>query len=272
MANVEKLDLFDNAIDSLRHGLAHYIEYRNHSSISDIKQAIMNLVNAIDLLILERVRRKDEELIYQTEKTDRFGLGYRRTIHVDKAYQLIKEDVDEITDEEWNAYEILKILRNSATHSTFSFGDDKDSNIVFLLHYIARFLDYELGIDIEELLDEDEFTFYHNIIRDLDYGEVLQERVEAAIRDKIKWLNYRSIKNGGMPVVADWPCHECGKQGISLDEDLNPIGKCVFCGYQHRIGICDICEVHFDLDYEGFTCEEDGVTLCDFHSDLDNFD
>ncbi|WP_409291129.1 hypothetical protein [Peribacillus sp. SCS-37] len=92
------LDLFDNAVDSLQHGLSHYIVYEQDVEIKDIKQAIMNLVNAIDLFILEKVKRRDEPLIYENNKSDKFGLGYRKTITADKAYMLIKGDVDEITD------------------------------------------------------------------------------------------------------------------------------------------------------------------------------
>jgi hypothetical protein len=271
MEKYEELSLFDNAIDSLKHGLSHYMAYDEDGQISDIKQAIMNLVNAIDLFVLEKVRQKDENLIYENDKTDKYGIGYRQTIKADKAYKIIKGDVDQITPEEFKAYEILKILRNSATHSSFSFGKDGESNIVFLLHYIARFLDNELQVDIEDLLEEDEFKFYHDKIRDLDYGEVLQERIDAAIKSKIEWMNFRSLKNGGMPVVAEWDCHECGRRGISLDEELAPFGECAYCGHEHRVGICEVCGEIFDIDWEGLE-SDDGLTLCEYHSDPDNFD
>ncbi|MDE3841058.1 hypothetical protein C0966_17490 (plasmid) [Bacillus methanolicus] len=273
MSTVEELDLYNNAIDSLKHGLAHYIEYEEQESISDIKQAIMNLVNAIDLFILEKVRRtKGDNSIYETDKMDRFGLGYRQTIRADKAYKLIKNDVDEISDDELKAYEILKILRNSATHSSFSFGEDSEKNIVFLLHYIARFLDNELDEDIADLLDDYEFKFYHQKIIGLDYGEVLQERIYAAIESEIAWMNFRSIKDGGTPVVAEWSCHECNREGISLDEELGPYGECVFCGHKHRIAQCVVCETIFDPDWEGFFDEEEDFALCEYHSDLENMD
>jgi hypothetical protein len=274
MDNVnDVLDLHDNAIDSLQHGLVHYMEYDDNQSISDIKQVIMNLVNSIDLLILEKVRLvKGDDAIFENERTDRFGLGYRKTITAEKAYRLIKSDVDEISEEEFKAYEVLKILRNSATHSSFSFGDDSEENIVFLLHYIARFLDNELDENIEDFLDDSEFNFYHEKIRDLEYGDILQERIYAALEEEIKWMNFRSIKDGGIPVVADWACNECRRHGVSLDEDLATYGTCVFCGAEHRIGVCSVCETLFDADWEGTISDEDDFALCDYHSDPDNFD
>lgn len=193
----DELSLLDNAIDSLKHGLAHIIDYEEKRDISDIKQGIMNLVNAIDLFILEKVRQKDEKLIYENEKHDKYGIGYRQTIKAEKAYRLIKGEVDQITEEEFKAYDILKILRNSATHSTFSYGKDREHNIIFLMHYIARFLENELEMDLQDLIEEDVFKFYHKKIRDLDYGEVLQERMYAAIESEISLLNFSSVKDGG---------------------------------------------------------------------------
>ncbi|MGG3235637.1 hypothetical protein ABEP17_19625 [Priestia flexa] len=268
---VDELSLLDNAIDSLKHGLAHIIDHEVSGDISDIKQGIMNLVNSIDLFILEKVRQKDERLIYENEKHDKYGIVYRQTIKAEKAYRLIKGEVDQITEEEFKAYDILKILRNAATHSTFSYGEDREGNIIFLMHYIARFLENELEIDLQGLIEEDMFKFYHNKIRDLDYGEVLQERIFAAIESEISILNFISVKDGGTPVVADWCCHECGREGISLDEDLAPYGNCAYCGYEHRVGTCDVCGVLFDVDWEGQEYE-DGLSLCEYHSDIDNFD
>jgi hypothetical protein len=268
-----ELDLFDNAIDSLHHGLIHYMDYIESKSLSDIKQAIMNLVNSIDLLILEKVRRsKGDDAIFETDKTDPFGLGYRKTISTEKAYKLIKADVYQISTWEFKAYKVLKILRNSATHSFFSFGDGSEENIVFLLHYIARFLDLELDQEIEDILENKELRFYQEKIRNLAYGFILQSRVYAAIEEEIKWMNFSSIKGGGTPVVAEWSCYECGREGISLDKDLAPYGTCAFCGTEHRIGVCSACETLFDADSEGFVDEEEGFALCEYHSDINNFD
>lgn len=37
---------------------------------------------------------KGENSIYQIGKTDRFGLDFRKTIHFDQAYKVIKNGVD----------------------------------------------------------------------------------------------------------------------------------------------------------------------------------
>jgi hypothetical protein len=47
-------------------------------------------------------------------------------------------------------------------------------------------------------------NFYHEKIRALDYGDILQERIYATLEEEIKLMIFRSIKDGGNPVVADW--------------------------------------------------------------------
>ncbi|WP_409291130.1 hypothetical protein [Peribacillus sp. SCS-37] len=137
---------------------------------------------------------------------------------------------------------------------------------MFLLHYIARFLDNELDVDIEELLTEEQFNFYYNLIRELDYGEVLQERIYAAIESDISFMNFHAIKDGCSPVTAEFPCGVCNNEGISLAEELGPYGFCVFCHTKHNIASCSVCGEHFDADYEGLSVSEEDFHLCEYHS------
>jgi hypothetical protein len=35
-------------------------------------------------------------------------------------------------------------------------------------------------------------------------------------------------------LVADFPCENCGKNYVSIDEELAPIGTCIYCGYDNE--------------------------------------
>ncbi|HEY8435899.1 MAG TPA: hypothetical protein VIK63_02475 [Haloplasmataceae bacterium] len=260
---MSSLNLFENAIDSLKHALEHLSNFHGELSISDAKQAIMNLVNAADLLVVEKLRRIDESAIFvdDDDDFDDFGTGYRRTIGAGEAYKKIKDKLNQpIEEDEFDAYRVLKLLRHSANHYEFSFGDERKENIVFLLHYIARFLENDLDEKLEYHLTEEEFDTYLSLIKDLDYGEVLFQRKKAAVKEIIRCMEYRRFEDGGDEVVADWPCHECGERGVSLTEDLAPIGECVFCKHKHDVEFCENCGYAFDPYYEGMF---DDVTLCD---------
>lgn len=262
------LNLFENAIDSLQHGLTHLADFNDGLSLSDAKQAVMNLVNSIDLLVLEKLRRIDADAIYASENEDAFGIGYRPTIHVDQAYQKIRKHLNKpIEGPEWDAYQILKILRNSANHFYFSFGEERKENVTFLLHYIARFIEDDLNEKLDNYLTKEDYTFYLELIDGTEYGDVLYERKEAArmeyIRQSISWLEYRSIKDGGGPIVAEWPCNECGEDGVSLDERLAPVGECAFCGHHHETAFCERCGCMIDLAWDGIDLSGFGNYWCD---------
>ena len=42
-------------------------------------------------------------------------------------------------------------------------------------------------------------------------------------------------------VLADFPCEQCGKFGVSIDEEFLPVGKCCFCGWENELVNCDRC-------------------------------
>ena len=58
---------------------------------------------------------------------------------------------------------------------------------------------------------------------------------------QIGTLEYESAKEGTQPPVADFPCWECGKYGVSLREDFYPFGHCCYCGSDNEVEICDRC-------------------------------
>lgn len=56
---------------------------------------------------------------------------------------------------------------------------------------------------------------------------------------KLEALEYKA--KGSEEFVADIPCEQCGKFGISVNEALLPVGKCCYCGYEHELEECVRC-------------------------------
>lgn len=54
-------------------------------------------------------------------------------------------------------------------------------------------------------------------------------------------LEYIAATEGGTGPVADIPCMECGKYGISISEDFYPFGHCCYCGEENYIKQCHRC-------------------------------
>ena len=90
------------------------------------------------------------------------------------------------------------------------------------------------------LMEADENTEYDTSELD-DFKEELIEAIDElnpypAILDG---LEYES--KGAEQFVADIPCEQCGKFGISVNEALLPIGKCCYCGYEQELERCVRC-------------------------------
>lgn len=55
-------------------------------------------------------------------------------------------------------------------------------------------------------------------------------------------LNTLSYENkGAVQFVADFPCEQCGKFGVSIHEDFLPVGRCCYCGFENEMMECERC-------------------------------
>ena len=62
----------------------------------------------------------------------------------------------------------------------------------------------------------------------------------------LKVLVYES--KGAESFVADFPCGQCGKQGVSINDSFLKIGRCCYCGWENEIGECQRCGELLDVD------------------------
>lgn len=52
-------------------------------------------------------------------------------------------------------------------------------------------------------------------------------------------LAYES--KGAVQFVADFPCEQCEKFGVSINETFLTIGRCYYCGYENELTKCEQC-------------------------------
>lgn len=60
-------------------------------------------------------------------------------------------------------------------------------------------------------------------------------------------LSYES--KGTVQFVADFPCEQCGKFGVSINEAFLPLGRCCYCGYENELAECVRCGQQVNLNY-----------------------
>jgi hypothetical protein len=62
-------------------------------------------------------------------------------------------------------------------------------------------------------------------------------------------LNALAYENkGAVQFVADFPCEQCGKFGVSINETFLPISRCCYCGYENELVKCERCGELVDAD------------------------
>lgn len=48
--------------------------------------------------------------------------------------------------------------------------------------------------------------------------------------------------------TADFACIQCGKFGVSINEEFLPIGRCCYCGWDNELEKCDRCGQLVNVD------------------------
>lgn len=101
----------------------------------------------------------------------------------------------------------------------------------------------EEGLCVADSDSEYDDTDVHDFLEDLiDY---IEEDLNPYVK-QVAAMEYECGRHGGTSPVADFACQECGKDGVSITEDLLPIGKCCYCGYENEYYVCELCGTVYD--------------------------
>ena len=100
----------------------------------------------------------------------------------------------------------------------------------------------------EGLMEADEDSEY-----DTSELEELREELFEYIDEKLnpypgKLDAYVYENKGDNAWTADFACSQCGKFGVSINEEFLPIGRCCYCGWDNELEKCDRCGQLVDVD------------------------
>ena len=117
-------------------------------------------------------------------------------------------------------------------------------------------LEYHNGCGSEDLFEGKivlNSESYYNTEKLDEFKDELKEYIEESLNpliSKKESLEYEAATSGGAEPVADIPCIECGKYGISILDEFYPIGHCCYCGEENYIRQCEKCGKWYE-DGEG---------------------
>ena len=97
------------------------------------------------------------------------------------------------------------------------------------------------GFENEDgLMEADDNTEYDTSELD-EFTDELYAAIDSLNPYPAKLDSLKYEYKGAGHFVADFPCEQCGKFMISVNEEFLPIGICGYCGYKHTLKKCIRC-------------------------------
>lgn len=230
-----KLDLLENAIDSIVHGLEHYVEGKENPT--SYKFAILHVAQGVELILKERLRREHWVLIY--EKVEKPITS--RTVGFETAV-LRMQGICNITLEKYiDALSKLKDARNEVEHYKVSLsGEEAAALIGSNIPFLVEFLNDELKTTLREHIEDEEIW-----LELLDIEHVFKQAIVKAREELALMLEYKE-KDQEYPTVVE--CPMCGLEYIVIKGKLDKEAKCLLCKHVSELRECIRCYKLFAVD------------------------
>lgn len=92
----------------------------------------------------------------------------------------------------------------------------------------------------EGIMEATDSSEYYTFELD-DFQDDLLAAIESLnpYPEKLEALSYEN--KGAVQFVADFPCEQCGKFGVSIHEDFLSVGRCCYCGFENEMLECERC-------------------------------
>lgn len=212
-----KISLLENAHSFLDEALSNAIKAEEDAI--RWKYAILNLVQAIELSLKEKLRQEHPILIFQKIDTPaltvNLGTALNRLKNISKL-KLSKSDVATINK--------AAGLRNQIVHFEFSI-DEKRNKLVFakLLGFLSHFHQTHLDTPLDYIVDPHQWQEALSIF---EYAEELFNRALEIFKEQD--INPDSA----------WTCPNCEWEAFITQDN---IGSCYVCGLQEEVSDCAEC-------------------------------
>jgi len=211
-------EIFDNAIDSLEHGIAHYLVRSEHPTA--IKHAILTLYHSIELFLKERLARVHPILIYRD--IDKPITEDSQTVGLEQALGRLANLQIGLSADHCKTIRDLQKRRNTIEHHKFDPSVNHEAQVGQAIQFLLEFLPEHLDVELREFIDRDET--YRDL---LDAALSFKDRVARARKE---------AEATGNPVVQ---CPECGEDALTIDP--SHVHYCYYCHTDLNVECCDNC-------------------------------
>lgn len=235
-----KLNLLENAHDSLKHVLEH-AEPANKSA-GDLKIIISGCAHVVELLFKEKLHRIHPAFIFSNIED---YPNDKRTITADKATKRLRSLAGiEFTKDEEKAIKTVRHKRNEIEHYEFSVSEQEGKAITGqILSFIFNFSEKHLELDWKDRYLQSNSTWAYQYV---EFYDELISKAKAIIEEEeeVFTLECPSCHNDTFDVEKE-RCHVCGHEEEVLECSNNWCKKDYLfssCEFDERVGICPKCE------------------------------
>jgi hypothetical protein len=258
------LGLEENALDSLVHGVEHFLADEKDT---DLKYTVLHVFHAAELFLKARIAQVDQSLIYKDPK--KTGEDDQTIGFFDAKKRLVQAGVC-LSEKDFDNLNELRRVRNRIEHYRITGSRDEIEQYVGrAMDFLDIFLRKELGISLKDALDE------------------LDKNGETYKTLSMAWFSYirRMAEEGGITQhrrdregYEFFICDECEEEAIAFPD---PISKdrtvhCFCCQSRYSVDYCWRCNTPMlsliqpgttETHIENFDEEDGNWRLCDFCSE-----
>lgn len=220
-----KLDLLDNAMDSLEEALKKF-EEGDDGDQKAYKFCVLHMAHFIELIFKHHITDKHPLLIYANPFAPKIDAATAKTIGLWEAVNFINnEDKDAVAGEFKKDLEWLKRLRNDIEHHRFEL-DVTAARITIgrLFRSVLEFLESYSVVDVEERIPDATRAIF----------KVLSDEYQFKLHDALKRADEVEAENPVDPMdVEAYParieCEACGNDTMVLCKESKSGYRCTFC-------------------------------------------
>jgi hypothetical protein len=253
-----KLDLLENAIDSLNEALAKY-EQAKAGDVKAYKFCVLHLSHFLELVLKLYVTLAHPHLIYKNPFAKQFD-GESQTIGLQEAINFLRNEGRDLPDDFLSDLDWLKKLRNRIEHHKFEMDiPEVEATIGRLIRAFVEFDQVHENLGLDDSVNMKHFDLF---IALADNYELNLKKAKGDVAT----LAHRSRDDMDFQVGE---CPECEHETMISSTDSKTGLKCLFCGNEEpsddvevRCGICDLPWPRFQMDYCDWYDQDDWIHVC----------
>lgn len=231
--------LLENGIDSIKHGVEHFIE--GDKDPWNFKYAVLHVFQGIELILKEKLFRVNPLLIYAN--IDQRINDSSRTITFDKLIARLENLGVKLSKTHLETCKEIQVVRNRIEHRDVSFNvDEVQSLIGESIKFLIDFLKSELNDNLQNRVEEQKYKI---LVKMIDYYE---ERLRIAQREIEEYLNRLDPKDASLYEKVS--CPECFNETVLLPPGRLGTVRCYYCGEEFYAEECARCGTIVLIEHE----------------------